>query len=248
MIEIKTREEIAHMRAAGLIAAKARQAVGQAVAPGVTTAELEKIAEDTIRSCGAIPSFKGYEGFPYAICASTNEEVVHGFPSQRVLQEGDIFSADIGTIYEGWQGDTAETFPVGKVSKEAQALIEVTEASFWEAVKFCKVGYRLGDISYAVQQYCESRGYGVVRDLCGHGIGREMHEDPEVPNFGRPGKGPRLQEGMVIAIEPMITTGTYRVRVRPDGWTVVTADGSLASHYEHTVAITDGEPEILTAL
>jgi len=214
----------------------------------VTTKELDAIAEDYIRSRGGAPSFKGYGGFPGSICASVNEEVVHGIPSDRKLQEGDIIGIDCGVLLDGWQGDSAATFAVGKISADAQNLIDITRQSFYEGLKMCHPGMRLGDIGHAVQSYAESHGCGVVRDLCGHGIGREMHEDPEVPNFGKPGHGLRLVKGLVIAVEPMINLGTWRVRTLNDGWTCVTADGSLSGHYEHTIAITDGEPELLTLL
>lgn len=248
MITIKTREQIEKMRKAGKLTAEAIEAVHKAIHPGVTTKELDAIAEDYIRSRGGAPSFKGYGGFPGSICASVNEEVVHGIPSDRKLQEGDIIGIDCGVLLDGWQGDSAATFAVGKISADAQNLIDITRQSFYEGLKMCHPGMRLGDIGHAVQSYAESHGCGVVRDLCGHGIGREMHEDPEVPNFGKPGHGLRLVKGLVIAVEPMINLGTWRVRTLNDGWTCVTADGSLSGHYEHTIAITDGEPELLTLL
>ncbi len=248
MITIKTREQIEKMRKAGKLTAEAIEAVHKAIRPGVTTKELDAIAEDYIRSRGGAPSFKGYGGFPGSICASVNEEVVHGIPSDRKLQEGDIIGIDCGVLLDGWQGDSAATFAVGKISADAQNLIDITRQSFYEGLKMCHPGMRLGDIGHAVQSYAESHGCGVVRDLCGHGIGREMHEDPEVPNFGKPGHGLRLVKGLVIAVEPMINLGTWRVRTLNDGWTCVTADGSLSGHYEHTIAITDGEPELLTLL
>ncbi|MBQ6475104.1 MAG: type I methionyl aminopeptidase [Clostridia bacterium] len=248
MITIKNREQIEKMRKAGKLTAEAIEAVHKAIHPGVTTKELDAIAEDYIRSRGGAPSFKGYGGFPGSICASVNEEVVHGIPSDRKLQEGDIIGIDCGVLLDGWQGDSAATFAVGKISADAQNLIDITRQSFYEGLKMCHPGMRLGDIGHAVQSYAESHGCGVVRDLCGHGIGREMHEDPEVPNFGKPGHGLRLVKGLVIAVEPMINLGTWRVRTLNDGWTCVTADGSLSGHYEHTIAITDGEPELLTLL
>ena len=248
MITIKNREQIEKMRKAGKLTAEAIEAVHKAIHPGVTTKELDAIAEDYIRSRGGTPSFKGYGGFPGSICASVNEEVVHGIPSDRKLQEGDIIGIDCGVLLDGWQGDSAATFAVGKISADAQNLIDITRQSFYEGLKMCHPGMRLGDIGHAVQSYAESHGCGVVRDLCGHGIGREMHEDPEVPNFGKPGHGLRLVKGLVIAVEPMINLGTWRVRTLNDGWTCVTADGSLSGHYEHTIAITDGEPELLTLL
>ena len=248
MITLKTREQIERMRKAGRVTAGALDAVSRAVRVGVTTLELDAIAEDYIRSHGGIPSFKGYNGFPGSICASVNEEVVHGIPSNRKLKEGDIIGVDTGVILDGWQGDSARTFTVGKVSDEAKHLIDVTQQSFFQALEVCRQGNRIGDIGHAVQSYAEANGCSVVRDLCGHGIGREMHEDPEVPNFGRQGRGIRLQKGLAIAIEPMLNYGSWSVRTLADGWTIVTADGSLSAHYEHTVVITDGEPEILTLL
>ena len=236
------------MRKAGRVTAGALDAVARAAKPGITTKELDAIAEDYIRSRGGVPSFKGFCGYPASICASVNEEVVHGIPSERKLRDGDIVGVDIGVILDGWQGDSALTVAVGTISNEAQHLIDVTRESFYQALKLCREGMRLGDIGHAVQSYAEANGCSVVRDLCGHGIGRKMHEDPEVPNFGKPGHGLRLSKGLVIAIEPMLNYGAWPVRTLSDGWTVVTADGSLSAHYEHTVAITDGEPDILTLL
>lgn len=246
MINIKTDNEIELMRHAGKVVGDTLAALEEVIKPGITTAEIDKIAEELIIKQGAKPSFKGYEGFPGTICASVNEEIVHGFPGKRVLKEGDIISIDCGAILDGYQGDAARTFPVGKVSEEAEKLIKITKESFFKGVEKAVVGNRLGDISWAVQQHAESNGFSVVRDFVGHGIGREMHEDPEVPNFGRPGRGLRLLHGLVIAIEPMINIGRYNVRVMPNGWTVVTADGSLSAHYENTVAILKDGPEILT--
>lgn len=246
MINIKTDNEIELMRHAGKVVGDTLAALEEVIKPGITTAEIDKIAEELIIKQGAKPSFKGYEGFPGTICASVNEEIVHGFPGKRMLKEGDIISIDCGAILDGYQGDAARTFPVGKVSEEAEKLIKITKESFFKGVEKAVVGNRLGDISWAVQQHAESNGFSVVRDFVGHGIGREMHEDPEVPNFGRPGRGLRLSHGLVIAIEPMINIGRYNVRVMPNGWTVVTADGSLSAHYENTVAILKDGPEILT--
>nr|WP_122012815.1 type I methionyl aminopeptidase [Maliibacterium massiliense] len=247
MIELKSREQIDAMRRAGRIVAGALEAVGAAVRPGVTTHMLDAVAEEYIRSRGAVPSFKGYGGFPASICTSVNDQVVHGIPSPHVkLRAGDIIGIDCGAILEGWQGDAARTFAVGDIAPEAQRLIDVTRQCFYEALKVCHEGKRLGDIGHAAQAYAEAHGYSVVRDLCGHGIGREMHESPEVPNYGSPGHGIRLKSGMVLAIEPMVNAGAWPVRSLQDGWTVVTADGSLSAHYENTVAITDGEPELLT--
>lgn len=249
MIIIKNDTEIEYMRHAGKIVGETLAILEEAVKPGVTTAELDKIAEDYMTKKNAKPSFKGYYGFPASICTSLNSEVVHGIPSEKiVLQEGDIISVDCGAILDGYQGDAARTFTVGSVSKEAESLIKVTKESFFKGVEKAIVGNRLTDISAAIQKYAESFNYSVVRDYVGHGIGKDMHEDPEVPNFGRPGHGPKLQHGMVLAIEPMINFGQFNVKVRPNGWTVVTVDGSLSAHYENTVAILDNGPEILTLL
>ena len=217
------------------------------IEPGITTHELDHFAEKLIRSYGAIPSFLNYEGYPASICSSVDNQVVHGIPSKStVLREGQIVSIDAGLILDGWQSDSAFTAPVGSISEEAQRLIDVTEESFFAALDVAKEGYRVSDIGHVVQQYVESRGFSTVRALCGHGIGREMHEDPSVPNYGIPGHGVRLRRGMTICIEPMIAAGDYHVRTLKDGWTVVTSDGSLCSHYEHTILITDGEPELLS--
>lgn len=248
MIILKTKREIEIMRRAGKLVAQSHELVRQHIKPGITTLELDSLVEDYLRSQNAIPTFKGYSGFPYSICASVNEEVVHGFPSKRKLAEGDIVSIDIGATFEGYVGDSAKTFMVGEVDDEKRRLVEVTKQCFYEGIKFAKVSYRLSDISHAIQQYAESNGFSVVRDFVGHGIGRNMHESPQIPNFGKPGKGPRLQEGMVLAIEPMINAGTYHVKVLDNDWTVVTTDGKPSAHYEHTVAITDGEPLLLTVL
>ncbi len=248
MIILKTKREIEIMRRAGRIVAEAHELVRKHIKPGVTTKELDQIVEDFIRSRNAIPTFKGYNGFPYSICASVNEEVVHGMPGSRKLQEGDIISVDIGATFEGYVGDSAKTFLVGEVDDVKRRLVEVTRQSFYEGIKFAKESYRLSDISNAIQQYVEAAGFSVVRDYVGHGVGRKMHESPQIPNFGKPGKGPRLQEGMVLAIEPMINAGTYNVKVLDNDWTVVTVDGKPSAHYEHTIAITDGEPMLLTVL
>jgi len=248
MIILKTRREIEIMRKAGHLVAQSHELVRKNIKPGVTTKELDRLVEDFLRSHNAIPTFKGYNGFPFSICASVNEEVVHGFPSDRKLQIGDIVSVDIGATFEGYVGDSAKTFLVGDVDEEKKHLVEATKQSFYEGIKFAKASYRLSDISHAIQQYAESQGLSVVRDYVGHGVGKKMHESPQVPNFGKPGKGPRLQEGMVLAIEPMINAGVYNVKVLENGWTVVTVDGKPSAHYEHTVAITDGEPELLTVL
>ena len=246
MIILKTRREIEIMKKAGRLVAQSHELVRKNIKAGVTTKELDLLVEDFLRSQNAIPTFKGYNGFPFSICASVNEEVVHGFPSERKLQNGDIISVDIGATFEGYVGDSAKTFIVGEADAEKKHLVEATRQSFYEGLKFAKLSYRLSDISHAIQQYAESQGLSVVRDYVGHGVGKKMHESPQVPNFGKPNKGPRLQEGMVLAIEPMINAGVYNVKVLGDGWTVVTVDGKPSAHYEHTIAITDGEPELLT--
>jgi methionyl aminopeptidase len=248
MIIIKSNKEIEYMREAGKIVAYAHEVVRDAIKPGVTTKELDELAEKEIRKHGAIPAFKGLYGFPASICASINEEVVHGIPGLKTLNDGDIISVDIGAIINGYNGDAAKTHPVGKVSDEALKLIEVTRQSFYEGLKYCRKGNRLSDISHAVQTYVESNGFSVVRDFVGHGIGQDMHEDPQIPNYGKPGKGPRLVEGMVLAIEPMVNMGTYHVNTLLDNWTVVTLDGKMSAHYEHSVAITKDEPIILTGI
>lgn len=248
MIILKTRREIEIMRKAGRLVAESHELVRRHIKPGVTTKELDRLVEEFLRSRNAIPTFKGYNGFPFSICTSINEEVVHGFPSDRELKDGDIVSVDIGATFEGYVGDSAKTYLVGEVDEEKKHLVEATRQSFYEGIKFARTTYRLSDISHAIQAYAESKGLSVVRDFVGHGIGKNMHEEPQVPNFGKPGKGPRLQEGMVLAIEPMINAGTYNVRILENNWTVVTVDGKPSAHYEHTVAITDGEPELLTIL
>lgn len=246
MITIKSPQEIAYMREAGRITGLALQEVGRQVRPGVTTAELNQFAEDFLKRAGARPAFLGYHGFPGCICTSVNDEVVHGIPGLRRLENGDIISIDIGAIYHGYYGDSAATFPVGEISEEASRLLQVTEEALFAGIEQAVAGNRIGDISAAVQRYVEKNGFSVVRDFVGHGIGHNMHEEPQVPNFGKPGMGPRLRSGMTIAIEPMVNAGTYQVVVKPDHWTVLTRDGSLSAHFEHTIAITDGPPEILT--
>ncbi|MDP4147403.1 MAG: type I methionyl aminopeptidase [Bacillota bacterium] len=247
MINIKTDIEIEYMRKAGKVVEETLLRLEEVIKPGITTAELDKIADEFIRKQNAIPSFKGYCGFPASICTSINKEVVHGIPSKDiVLQEGDIISVDCGAILNGYQGDAARTFPVGKVSDVADKLIKITQESFFKGVEKAIVGGRLTDISAAIQQHVESNGFSVVRDYVGHGIGKEMHEDPEVPNFGRAGRGAKLAHGMVLAIEPMVNVGAFYVRTLSDKWTVVTEDGSLSAHYENTVAILNNGPEILT--
>lgn len=248
MITIKSKHELKIMKKAGQISKAALLAAGDLVAPGVTTRQLDEAARRVIEKAGAKPAFLGYGGFPATICCSINDEVIHGIPGDRVIQEGDIVSIDTGAIYEGYYGDNAATFGAGKISEEAQKLIDVTRQSFYEGIKFARKGQRISDISHAIGAYCEARGYGVVREFVGHGIGTKMHEAPEIPNFGAPGHGPRLMPGMTLAIEPMINMGTWKVKVLPDGWTVKTLDGSLSAHYENTVLITEGEPIILTSV
>ncbi|HIR08751.1 MAG TPA: type I methionyl aminopeptidase [Candidatus Pullichristensenella stercoripullorum] len=246
MITIKSASQIEKMRAAGALLHDVLQTLRAAVQPGVTTLELDRLAEKRIREAGAIPSFKGFEGFPFSICASVDDQVVHGFATKDRLREGQILSIDCGVILNGWQSDSALTVPVGHISPEAEKLIRDTEKCFWLGADQARAGNRLGDISHAVQAYAEAQGYGVIRDLCGHGIGEEMHEDPSIPNFGRPGRGVRLQPGMTLAIEPMICMGDWHVYLYDNDWTVATRDQSLCSHYEHTVLVTDGEPEVLS--
>ena len=235
------------MRRAGLIVAETLRRLRGMVEPGMTTRELDAVAESTIRAAGASPTFKGYRGFPASICASVNDEVVHGIPSDRQLRAGDILKIDCGATLDGYVGDAAISVPVGQVPPEIERLMETTRDSLLCAIKQMVPGNRLYDVSYAVQQYVEERGFSVVRDFCGHGIGQRMHEDPQVPNYGRPGTGPKLKEGWVLAIEPMVNEGGYEVRVLPDGWTVKTRDGKASSHFEHTIAVTEDGPRVLTA-
>lgn len=248
MIILKSNDEIALMRKAGKIVGETLLLLEKEVKPGVTTAELDIIAEEFITKHGAKPSFKGLYGFPSSLCISVNEQVIHGFPGSYVLKEGDIVSVDCGAYINGFHGDAARTFPVGNIPKEAQRLIDVTRDSFFKGIEYAKVGNRLSDISHEIQSYVEAAGFSVVRDFVGHGIGRNVHEDPNVPNFGKSGRGPKLVEGMVLAIEPMVNAGTYNVRTLKDRWTVVTADNSLSAHYENTVAILSDGPEILTLI
>ena len=243
---IKSAREIESMRAAGKIVAETLEKIKEVIRPGITTKELDEIAEAYIKKNNGIPAFKGYQGFPSSICASINEEVVHGIPSERALKDGDIISIDVGVSYDGYCGDAARTFEVGEISEEAKKLIRITRESFFEGISKAKEGYRLYDISHAIQTHVESNGFSVVRALVGHGIGKKMHEDPQVPNFGRPDRGPRLVSGLALAIEPMVNIGEFHVKTLSDGWTVVTTDGTLSGHYENTIIITDGEPEILT--
>ena len=246
MITIKNESQIEKMRRAGALLHSVLEALRAEIRPGVTTMHLDQMAARLIREAGGIPSFKGFEGFPYSICASVDDQVVHGFASHDRLRKGQLLSIDCGCILDGWQSDSAFSVLVGGGSAEAQKLIDVTEECFWLGASMARAGNHLGDISHAVQAHAEAHGYGVIRDLTGHGIGQEMHEDPNVPNYGTPGRGVRLQAGMTLAIEPMISMGTWKVRVLDNDWTIVTRDGSLASHYEHTVLVTDGEPEVLS--
>ncbi len=245
-IRPKTEEEIGRMRQAGHIVAVALEAIRKQVKPGVTTEELDAVAEGVIRQMGAIPSFKGYRGYPGSICASINEEIVHGIPGSRRLQKGDIISLDVGAIYEGYQGDAAITVGVGEVSAEAQRLMDATQAALQAGIDAAREGNRLGDVSHAIEMAAQAAGYKVIREYGGHGIGKEMHESPMIPNWGPPGRGFRLKAGMTLALEPMLVLGDPATRVRPDAWTVVTADGSLSAHFEHTVVVTENGAEILT--
>ena len=245
-IVIKSSREIELMRQAGKITAGARSIARAMIEPGVSTKAINKEVFNFIKKSGAEPAFLGYHGYPASVCISVNDQVIHGIPGKRVLEEGDIVSVDMGATWKGFVGDCAGTFPCGKCSDEAMRLIEVTRQSFFEGIKYARQGYRISDIGAAVQQYVEANGFSVVREYVGHGIGAKMHEEPEVPNFGNPGHGPRLVKGMTICIEPMVNAGGAAVKVLSDGWTVVTADSSLSAHYENTVLITDGEPEILT--
>lgn len=252
MITIKSERELDLMRRAGHIVKMAHNRIKELIAPGVTTMELDRAAEEVIRKAGAIPSFKGFPNpyggidFPASICASVNQVVIHGIPDDRPLQEGDIISVDIGAIYEGYHGDAARTFEVGKVSDEAHRLVTVTRESFFKGLEMVREGMRIRDISRAIQQYVEANGFSIVRDFVGHGIGTEMHEAPQIPNYVMRERGSRLQKGMTIAIEPMVNQGTWQVDVLKDDWTVVTVDGKLSAHYENTVAVTGNDPEILT--
>jgi methionyl aminopeptidase len=248
MVVCRTKEEIEKIRRAGRIVAEVLRDLREMAQPGVTTRELDRYAEAKIRARGGIPTFKGYRGFPASICTSINEEVVHGIPSDRKLCAGDIVGIDCGVTLDGYVADAAITVPVGEVSEEVQRLLRVTEEALYRAIEQARVGNRLYDISYAVQSYAEAHGYSVVRDFCGHGVGRQMHEDPQVPNFGTPGRGLRLRPGLVLAIEPMLNMGTYEVEIADDGWTVRTVDRKLSAHFEHTIAITERGPIILTAL
>ena len=248
MISIKSPREIELMRIAGRIVAETLELLSKAIRPGITTLELDEIAEEYIRKRGAIPAFKDYNGFPASICSSINEQVVHGIPGPIALKDGDIIGIDIGAVYDGYYGDAARTYGIGNIDKETERLIKVTEESFFKGIEYALPGNRLSDISHSIQKHVESNGFSVVRDFVGHGIGRRMHEDPQIPNYGLPHKGPRLAAGMALAIEPMVNQGRYAVKIREDGWTVVTADGKPSAHYENTIVITNGKPEILTLL
>lgn len=248
-ITIKNADQILKVREASKIVAEVHALMNEAIKPGISTYELDKMAEKLIRSRGAVPSFKGYYGYPASICASINDQVIHGIPSKDiVLQEGDIISVDVGAYLNGYHGDGAKTYPVGEISQEAKDLIEVTRNSFFEGIKFAKEGNHLHEISSNIQKYVESHGYSVVRDFVGHGIGESMHEDPQIPNYKVRGRGPKLQKGMTLAIEPMVNIGRHEVRVLSDNWTVITIDGSLSAHYEHTILITEDSPELLTQI
>jgi methionyl aminopeptidase len=248
MIVCRSAAELEQMREAGRLVGEVLSELSAAVAPGISTADLDELAEQRIVKAGAVPAFKGYHGYPATICASINDEVIHGIPSgRRVLNEGDIISIDVGASLDGYFGDSAVTLPVGQISESAAALLRVTEESLYKAIEAAKAGKRVSDIGHAVQKHVEAYGYSVVREFVGHGIGQRMHEEPQIPNYGEPGHGPRLAEGMVLAIEPMVNAGTAAVKVLADGWTAVTRDKSLSAHFEHTVAVTAGEPWILTA-
>lgn len=246
MINIRTKQEIDIMRHSNRLVAQILKKLRQVIKPGIPTRELDKIAEHSIREAGATPAFKGYRGYPASLCVSINEEVVHGIPGSRRLREGDIVSLDFGAYFNGYYGDAAITVPVGEVSQEAKKLLEETQQALCKGIEKARSGNRLSDISHAIQSWVESFGFSVVRDFVGHGIGRNLHEDPQVPNFGPPHQGPRLLPGMVLAIEPMINVGTWEVKVLKDGWTAVTADGSLSAHFEHTIVITDRGSDILS--
>ena len=246
MITIKSSHEIELMRRAGRITAAARALAGEMVSPGVTTREIDTAVRKFIESQDGVPSFLNYSGYPGSVCISVNDEVIHGIPGGRVLREGDIVSVDVGACLQGFHGDCADTFIAGRGSEEAERLIAVTRQSFYEGIKFARQGYRVSDISHAVQAYVEKNGFSVVRDYVGHGVGAKLHEEPEVPNFVIPGHGPRLVPGMTLAVEPMVNAGGYEVILLDDNWTVKTADGSLSAHYENSILITGGDPEILT--
>lgn len=246
MIPVKSGREIDLMRRAGQITAAARALAGDMVKPGVTTREIDKAVHDFIVSHNGVPSFLNYNGFPGSVCISINEEVIHGIPGSRIIREKDLVSIDVGAMVEGFHGDCAATYVAGQPDAEQARLIEVTKDSFFEGIKYARPGGRVSDISHAIQDYVEKNGFSVVREYVGHGVGQKLHEEPEVPNYGQPGHGPRLVRGMTLAIEPMVNQGTSKIRMLDDQWTIVTADGKLSAHYENTVLITDGEPELLT--
>lgn len=247
-VKIKSDSQIERMREVGKIVAYTHEILKAHIQPGITTKELDRIAENEIRKYNADPAFKGYGGFPASICTSVNEQVVHGIPGAYTLKDGDIISIDIGAYKDNFFGDAAKTHGVGNISTKAQKLIDVTKQSFYEGLKYCKVGFRLSDVSHAIQQYVESEGFSIVRDYVGHGIGTSLHEDPQIPNFGTPGRGLRLVKGMVLAIEPMVNEGVYTVKTLNDDWTVVTTDSMNSAHYEHSIAITDDDPVLLTSM
>jgi methionyl aminopeptidase len=246
MIIAKSKKELEKMRAAGRLVGQVLRELRRMAKPGVTTLEIDAAAEKMIRDAGALPTFKGYHGYPFSICASVNEQVVHGFPSNYKLKEGDIFSIDCGVTLDGFVGDTATTVPIGRISDELLKLIQTTEECLERAIEQCRPGRRVGDIGWAVQQHAEAHGYSVVRDYVGHGIGRRMHEEPQIPNYGPPGTRDKIKVGYVFAIEPMLNMGTHRTKTLADGWTVVTLDGQPSAHAEHTVAVTEDGPEVLT--
>ncbi len=249
MIILKSPEEIKKMRQSCRMVAKVLEELKTYIKEGLTTKQIEQFIENLIIKMGGIPAFKGYRGYPASACISINEQVVHGIPSEKVfVKEGDIVSVDVGVLYESFYGDAAYTYPVGKISDEAQRLLKVTEEALYKGIAEARVGNRIGDISSAIQRHVESNGFSVVRAFVGHGIGRSLHEEPQIPNFGTKGVGPKLKKGMTLAIEPMVNAGTYGVKILSDGWTTVTEDGSLSAHFEHTIAVTDNEPEILTKL
>jgi len=248
MIILKSKEEIELLRKSNQIVVHILKGLRKIIKPGITTLELDSYAEEQIRKKGAIPAFKGYRGFPASLCVSVNEQLVHGIPDSRRLKEGDIVSLDLGVVRSGFYGDAAITVPVGKISQEATRLLDVTQNALYKGIEQAKAGCRLHDISHAIQSWVEGNGFSVVRDFVGHGIGRNLHEEPQIPNFGLSNRGVQLKAGMVLALEPMVNVGTWRVKVQPDGWTVVTVDGSLCAHFEHTIAITEDGPDILTLI
>jgi len=248
MVHLKTEQEISKIRKASQIVARTLQVLGEHVQEGIATMELDRIAESEIRKAGALPAFKGYRGFPATLCVSVNEEIIHGIPSRKKLKKGDIVGLDLGAIWQGFYGDGARTFPVGEISEKARQLTRVTEESLWIGIEQARSGNRVGDIGHAVQQHVEAHGYSVVREFVGHGIGRSLHEDPQVPNYGKQGHGHRMKPGLVLAIEPMVCMGSNEVRMLEDNWTAVTRDGSLSAHFEHSIAITNNGPVILSSL